>query len=196
MKRLFFIRILLASIAIMGVLSSFTSNHFNQHSPVNFRDTIIVPNIQKEVDESLAQALKEIKAVDWEKVNSEIKNAIAKVDLIKIQAEVQNALKSVRFDEMQKALNESMKKLNSQQIQKEMQESLRQAQSELQKAIKDLNQQKEKLKMQEKELREQNPKSLLKKSGNPDKQSAILLPELLYRKRNSLCTVSPYMPII
>jgi hypothetical protein len=121
-------------LAATFTLVAWTGNPRGHNTEYNAQDT--VPKRYKESRQpgdrdfdrelrALDKANRELNEKDWDQVQQDFDNAMAKVDFQKIQADIDKALKSVDFDKIQREVRESMAKVDFDKINNDWQDALK-----------------------------------------------------------------------
>lgn len=165
-------------------LSSFKKGGGSKTLNTNQSDTLIPSATQKEIDQSIQRAMKEIQSIDWNKINDEWKQSIAGIDFSAIGKQVRDAMNSIRWDEINKSVNKASGEINSKKFIKELRKNMNQIQSELKKSFKEMDKNKQNFKKQQENLKKEQMKlELLKRelNENYNYSDVYQAPDLLFQ---------------
>ncbi|MGI8950448.1 MAG: hypothetical protein ACR2FN_02575 [Chitinophagaceae bacterium] len=105
-----------------------TSEPRLQHNDAYEFDMKEFDKSMKEFDKQMENFNVELKKIDFDKINKEVKEAISKIDFNKINQDVQNSLQKIDWDKMKVDVEKSMQeakeqvaKINTQKINEKMQ---------------------------------------------------------------------------
>lgn len=122
-----------ATMIVAIFLVSLSPTRQNFHAPIINSDTT-PPKLSAQEKAAIEQALLTLKQIDWDKINKEIKDAIAGINFEKIQAEIDASLKNVQWDQVRKSIRD----INTEEMQQQVRESIQKAQQEMEKSRKQI----------------------------------------------------------
>lgn len=158
-----------SAICLLILLAGWTDNPQQPDSPKQTPVSDTIPNKkenskefpEKDLDKALREleraqeALNQVEAKDWEKIQRDIESSLKKIDFDKMQLEIEQSLKKIDFDKIQKEINESLKKIDFDKMERDIERSLEEAKKSLnEKELKEeLQKVKEELKKAKEELK-------------------------------------------
>lgn len=122
-----------AMLSIAIFLVSFSTTRQNYHAPISTKDTT-KPKLSPQEKAAIDQALLSLKQIDWDKINKEIRDAVAGINFEKIQADIETSLKNIQWDQIRK----SIKDIPSKEMEQQIRESIQKAQQEVEKSRKQI----------------------------------------------------------